>query len=141
MSLVSRMSKSTLLGLDVGERRIGVASADASLPIAMPLTTISVDGSEVQQIAALVADHAVEKIIVGYPRNQQGELTQQTEKVEAFAKLLLPLDIPIIMQDESLTSVLAQQHLDSLGKPYEKGDIDAAAAAIILQDYLEAHRG
>jgi putative Holliday junction resolvase len=80
-------------------------------------------------------------IVVGYPRNQQGEVTSQTEFVEAFTKKLEYLGKKIVYQDESLTSVLAEQRLKSYGRPYTKGDIDAQAATIILQDYLEQNYG
>jgi putative Holliday junction resolvase len=76
-------------------------------------------------------------IVVGYPRNQSGEPTAQTAYVEEFAKQLHDMAPHLVFQDESLTSVLAEQRLRAQGKPYTKGDIDAQAAAIILQDYLE----
>ena len=131
---------SNLISLDVGAKRIGVASADSSLPIAVPLQTIEVDGNEIETIKKIVSDKSIDTIIVGYPRNQSGEATAQTEVAEHFALLLRDI-APVIFQDESLTSVIAEDRLKMSGKPYEKGDIDALAAAIILQDYLEIHNG
>lgn len=131
----------TLLGLDVGERRIGVATADTAVRIAIAYDTIDVDGREIQTIAEMVARENVETIVIGYPRNQAGESTAQTEFVVAFSEKLKDIDVAIVFQDESLTSVLAEDRLKSHGKPYSKGDIDAQAAAIILQDYLEAYYG
>lgn len=127
-----------LLALDVGTKRIGVAAADSSLPIAIVLTTIEVNGGEVDAITKLIADRSVDTVIIGYPRNQSGEPTEQTAVSEAFAAKLMTT-VNVVFQDESLTSVMAEQRLKQSGKPYQKADIDAMAAAIILQDYLEVH--
>ncbi len=129
----------TFLALDVGEKRIGVAVGDDAVRIAMPYDTIEVDGAELERIAKIVVDENVDTIVVGYPRNQSGEATAQTAYAEAFAEQLTDMAPHLEFQDESLTSVLAEQQLKSYGKPYSKGDIDARAAAIILQDYLERH--
>lgn len=126
-----------LLGLDVGTARIGVALGDTDVRIAIPQGHINVDGSELKQIAEIVIASDVELIVVGYPRNQSGEPTAQTELVEAFAKQLSDFDAEVVFQDESLTSVMAEKRLEQRGGVYQKGDIDSEAAAIILQDYME----
>jgi len=133
------MSSSSLVCLDVGEKRIGVAVADSSVRIAVAFDTIEVDGNELKAIAEIVIREGADTIIVGYPRNQQGETTAQTNYVENFAKGLEDIADNIIFQDESLTSVIAEQRLVSMKKQYTKGDIDAQAAAIILEDYMETH--
>jgi len=133
------MSSPSLVCLDVGEKRIGVAVADSSVRIAVAFDTIEVDGNELNAIAEIVIREGADTIIVGYPRNQQGETTAQTNYVENFAKGLEDIADNIIFQDESLTSVIAEQRLVSMKKPYTKGDIDAQAAAIILEDYMETH--
>lgn len=129
---------SSLLGLDVGEKRIGVALADSGIRIAVAHTTLSVDGHELEAITQFVKEYHVQTMVIGYPRNQSGEPTAQTTFVEAFAQKLKDIPATIVFQDESLTSVIAEERLKAQGKLYEKGDIDAAAAAIILQDYIEA---
>lgn len=129
----------TLIGLDVGERRIGVAVGDTGIRIAVPFDTIEVDGSEIERIAQIVVAEGADTMVVGYPRNQSGEPTAQTAFVEDFAHKLADITARIVFQDESLTSVLAEEQLKSYGRPYSKGDIDAKAAALILQDYLEQH--
>lgn len=129
----------TFLALDVGEKRIGVAIGDDAVRIAVAYETIEVDGSEIERIAKLVVDENIDTIVVGYPRNQSGEPTAQTAYVESFAEQLTDMAPHLEFQDESLTSVLAEQQLKSYSRPYSKGDIDARAAAIILQDYLERH--
>jgi putative Holliday junction resolvase len=127
--------------LDVGEKRIGVAVGDSDIRIAVPYDTIEVDGNEIEAISLIVIKESAETIVVGYPRNQSGEATAQTAYVEAFAKKLVDLAPTIEFQDESLTSVLAEQQLISYKKSYSKGDIDAQAAAIILEDFLESRYG
>lgn len=127
----------SLLALDVGEKRIGVAVGDTGVRIAVPFETIDVDGTELERIAQLVIEEKAETVVVGYPRNQSGEATAQTAYAEAFADRLTDIAPKLVFQDESLTSVLAEQRLQSYGKPYTKGDIDALAAALILQDYME----
>lgn len=126
-----------LLGLDVGSARIGVALGDSDVKIAIPHGALIVDGSEIKELAELVITNDISRIIIGYPRNQSGEPTQQTAYVEAFAERLTDFDADLFFQDESLTSVIAEQRLQSRGAPYDKGDIDAEAAVIILQDYME----
>lgn len=129
----------TILALDVGEKRIGVAKAVAPVKIAVPVTTLVVDGTELHQLEKIIASENAEVIVVGYPRNQSGEATAQTVYAEAFAASIESFVSSIQFQDESLTSVMAEDQLKSDGRPYEKADIDARAAVLILQDYLEAH--
>lgn len=124
------------IALDIGEKRIGVAAGDSQIKIAVPLGTIEVDGDELRQIAEYAVRDQIEAFIVGYPRNQSGEPTAQTAYVEEFSKNLTDI-APVIFQDESLTSVLATEQLQRSGRGYSKGDVDAGAAALILQDYLE----
>lgn len=131
------MSRRKLLALDVGEKRIGVAQADLSVPIAVPYNTIEVDGSEVRQIYELIVQGDIDVLVIGYPRNQSGETTAQTEYVEKFRTQLDDAPCQIVYQDESLTSVLAKRQLDASKKPYSKGDVDALAACMILEDYME----
>lgn len=126
-----------LLGLDVGAARIGVAMGDSGVRIAIPHGFIEVDGNEIKEIARLVILYNISTIVVGYPRNQSGEPTAQTVFVEAFAEKLKDFDADIVYQDESLTSVIAEKRLIERGQSYAKGDIDAEAAVIILQDYME----
>lgn len=126
------------LALDVGEKRIGVAVGDSGVRVAVPFDTIDVDGKELEEIARLVITEKIDTVVVGYPRNQSGEPTAQTAFVENFAAQLTDIAPELVFQDESLTSVIAEQRLKEYKKPYTKADIDAQAAAIILQDYLEA---
>jgi len=128
----------SLIALDVGTKYIGVAGADSSVPVAVPLGAIEVDGEELEKIRAMIADRHVDTVVVGYPRNQAGEATEQTAISEAFGRQVAAF-ATVEYQDESLTSVMAENRLKAMGKPYVKADIDAYAATIILQDYLEQH--
>lgn len=134
-------TKHTFVALDIGEKRIGVAQADNEVRIAFPLCTVTVDGLEKQRLREIITETQPSVLVVGYPRNQQGEPTAQTREVERVASGLDSLGVPIVFQDESLTSVLAETYLKSHKKPYTKADIDAHAAAIILGDYLEETYG
>jgi putative Holliday junction resolvase len=133
------MNKVILLGLDVGEKRIGVARGDNDVRLAVPCLTVQVDENIIQTIHDLVQQYQAEIVVIGYPRNQTGESTAQTKKVEDFADRLKGLPTKIVFQDESVSSILAENKLKEIGKPYDKPDIDMQAATIILQDYLEAN--
>lgn len=129
----------SVLALDVGEKRIGVALAATQIRIAVAYDTLSVDGTEYDQICDIVKRESVEIVVIGYPRNQSGEATKQTTYVERVADTLRPMVPEVVFQDESLTSVKAEEILKRQGKPYRKEDIDALAASLILQDYLETY--
>ena len=132
------MSKS-YVALDIGEKRIGVALARDDVKIAMAYDTLNVDGGEVQAIAEIIVREKADVLVVGYPRNQAGEPTKQTEFVERFVEQLRDIVSKIVFQDESLTSVKAEEILNARNQPYAKGEVDALAASLILQDYLETH--
>lgn len=127
------------LALDVGTRRIGVATADDKVRIAIALDTVEVDGNELTAIERLIATNNITDLVIGFPRNQSGEPTAQTQFVTKFAEQFADSPAKIHFQDESLTSVLAEERLKEMGGNYRKSDIDAQAACIILEDFLE-HR-
>lgn len=142
---MNTINEQTILGLDVGERRIGVAISDASARIAAPLTTIAAHPLEraIAQIARLVAERGVIRVVVGLPLTMRGEHGPQALAVQRFADALATtLACPVVLFDERLTSVAAEQMLRNLGlKPAKiKEQIDQVAASIILQDYLDAQR-
>jgi len=129
-------NKRTFLGLDVGTKRIGVALADSVARVAQPLPTMQ--AAEPQVLQKYLHDYEITDVIVGRPRNQSGDVTAQTELVERFvAQQLGDSGVPIHWQDESMTSVMAEERLKASKKTYSKEDIDAEAAVIILQDFLE----
>ncbi len=134
-------NKDVYLALDVGMVRVGVALADSVAMIAHPLATVSADENGIDQIQIFLRDYEITEVVIGRPRNQSGETTAQTIAVEEFVqKNLGGLVQKISWQDESVTSVIAEERLKSRKKNYSKADIDAEAATIILQDYLEELR-
>ena len=131
-----------ILGLDVGDKKIGVSLSDPSQVLATPLTTIirNNDGSAIKEISDLAAKHNVSKIVVGLPFSLNGQIGKQAEKVLSFTEdITRATSITIVMQDERLSSVSADQKLREAGKKgtkLKKG-IDAAAATVILQSFLD----
>ncbi len=128
------------LALDVGERRIGVAKANDIARIASPLTTLERSEDTPSELARIIHDEGITALVVGLPRNLNGEPTNQTRAVEEFvAGLHNVLTVPVHWQDEALTSRKAEAELEARGKPYTKGDIDALSATYILEDFLRDH--
>lgn len=134
------MKSLKLMALDVGTKRVGVALADSAIRIAIPFVTVDVNDDvdfAVKQIIEMISKEEIDILVVGLPRNQSGEETAQTAYTKEFVKNFEFSVDRIEFQDESLTSIQAENRLKSYGKPYSKGDIDMNAASIILQDYLE----
>jgi len=136
------------LGIDYGKRRIGLALSDATGLLARPWKTIAASGGPAQIAAALAAEVSVlaaeedglSAIAIGHPRRLNGQPTDATAAVEAVAALLQSqVDVPIILQDERLSSREAESLLAQREKDWRKRKrlVDAAAAAVILQDYLD----
>lgn len=127
-----------ILGLDVGEKRIGVALADGL--IAIPLTVINRAGEEIdlERVLALAQEHGVERIVVGLPRSLDGSIGRQAERVLDFSRALSQ-HVPVDTWDERLSTVAAERLLLDTGMKREKRKEkrDAMAAAIILQAYLD----
>lgn len=130
----------TVMALDLGERRIGVAIANHIARIPRPLTTLVKDVNIYAEIKNLIDQHHVGSIVVGLPRNLQGSDTAQTEYVRSFVKQISDkIAIPVYWMDEALTSKQAEAELLKRKRPYSKGDIDALAACYILEDYISEH--
>jgi putative Holliday junction resolvase len=123
------------LGIDYGSSRVGLAIADGDVKLAAPLGTVA----PADLVAKIAAEGPFEAVIVGLPRSLDGRDTPQTLAVRRFCDDVLwrKLKIEPIFQDEAGTSSVAEDRLKASGRPYAKGDIDAEAAAIILQDYLD----
>ncbi len=133
-------SDHTVIALDVGERRIGVAVANVHARLASPLTTLLNTENIYQDIHDLLDQHAAKVLVVGLPRGLDGQHTAQTVVVEEFkAALEQTLAIPVYWQDEAMTSRQAESELEARGKPYKKEDIDALSATYILEDFMRDH--
>ncbi|HEY9715526.1 MAG TPA: Holliday junction resolvase RuvX [Chroococcales cyanobacterium] len=128
----------SILALDVGAKRIGVARAPGDVRLAAPLTTIEHDDTVWRVLDTLIRSEQAATLVVGLPRGLDGQETEQTRQVREFIEVLKKhVSLPIVVRDEAVTSVHAEEELKRRGKPYGKGDIDALAATYILQDYLE----
>lgn len=130
------------MALDIGDRRIGVALSDPLQILASPLQTIvrTSDEYALLEIIRLVNKHEAEKLIVGMPYSLDGTIGPQAEKVLSFkAKIAAQLNIEVVLQDERLSSVTADMKLKETRKKSArlKEKIDAAAATVILQSYLD----
>jgi putative Holliday junction resolvase len=141
-----------IVGMDVGERRIGVAISDATGTLARPLSvlrsaTLGRDALEqaAREVSRLAREEdGVAAIVVGLPRRLDGTPNEMTPRVESFARELSDLThLPIVLQDERLSSREAESRLAVREKDWRarKRQLDAAAAAIILQDYLDTRPG
>lgn len=133
-----------ILALDVGTKRIGVAFADTSVRIAIPRGMVPVDGNELAEIAKKYRLEKADCIVSGRPRNNSGEETRQTATVHNFIISLQDyfvkheLKAPkVFYQDESCTSIAAEELLKPTRADRKAGKVDEEAAAVILQDFLE----
>lgn len=135
--------KPRILGLDIGDRRVGIAMTDA-LGMAQPLITMgrSSRKQEFKNIARLLRKYGVAGIVAGNPLHMSGDLSPQAEKAQAFAAALHDeFQLPVHLQDERLSSTAAHEWMDRLGHPRgpgRKAVLDQYAAVIILQDWLDA---
>lgn len=137
-----------VLAVDYGERRVGLALSDPLAMIAGPLPTLlrrKGKRAPVAQIARLVDENDVAELVIGLPLDLAGEETDWTREVREFGDLLAErTGLPVAYQDERMTSVRAERAVRSLGlskgRREEKERIDAAAAMLILQAYLDARR-
>ena len=117
------------IGVDAGTVRTGLARGNMTARIAQPLKTVPTS-DVVEELARLAGELQAAGIVVGQPRNLAGDETQQTKAVQAWVKeVKQKINLPFYAQDEALTSTNAQAS--------KAGEIDAAAAALILQDFLD----
>ena len=131
----------SIVGLDVGAKRIGVAVASLIARLPRPLITLAWDESFFPTLESIVEVEGVQALIVGLPRGLQGQHTAQTAAIENFTQELRQhFAMPIHFQDEALTSKHAEAELKARGRPYDKGDIDALSATYILEDFLAGHK-
>jgi putative Holliday junction resolvase len=133
------------LGLDIGDKRIGVALSDPEGILASPLTVINRqdESRDIEAISDIISQQGVGRIIVGLPYSLDGSLGEQAEKVKAFTQRLASrIQVPLEYRDERLTTVMAGRLKRAAGgkKTKRKARDDAQAAAIILQGYLDEGR-
>jgi putative Holliday junction resolvase len=132
-----------VLGIDHGQARIGLALSDSLRISAQPFEVIArkTDLLAAEQIAGIVRDNGVDRVVVGLPRNMDGSLGPQAERIKEFAELLeteMP-DVSVLLWDERLTTAQSERLLIEAGtsRRKRKQKIDKMAAAIMLQSYLD----
>jgi putative Holliday junction resolvase len=139
-----------ILGIDVGRRRVGLAISDPSATLARPLATLTIEAADaVERVAREVDRLAAEEdglavIVVGVPSRLDGSATEATRDAAAFmAALQARTTIPVVGEDERLSSREAESRLAVRERDWRKrkAQLDAAAAAVILQDYLDRRAG
>ena len=136
-----------LIGLDYGSKTVGVAVSDALMLTAQPLETITRDSEKklrrtLARLEVLAKERNVGLFVLGRPLNMDGTAGERVERCEAFKELLEKrTGIPVVWQDERLTTVEADEILSESGVPKEnrKKYIDQVAAGIILKEYMDAH--
>lgn len=133
-----------ILGLDVGDVRIGVAITDKSGTIASPLTVIKNDDQSRENLNKIIKENSIEKIIVGLPYNLKGEVAFQAKKVIDFIENNIKShSVEVELIDERFTSKISLKILDKKIKQKQgqkqgmKGAIDKVSAAVLLNDYLD----
>ncbi len=134
-----------ILGLDLGQSRIGVAISDPERRMAVPLGTVRTGAPEdVKALAAMVREHGIAAIVVGQPLSLSGRRGEAADHAEKFAQALRDfLQIPVFLQDERLTTVQAERRLSETGMRGKdrRRVVDQTAATLILQAYLDRTRG
>lgn len=133
-----------ILGIDFGERRVGLAVSDPLKIIAQPLLTLIRDTGDGwwNQLEAVISEQEIELAVVGYPLTMSGEQGRQTKVVDKFiADLERNLALPVERYDERLTTVAARKALQQQGikTGHNKEMVDRTAAALFLQNYLDSH--
>ena len=129
------------LGIDYGEKRVGLALSDRLNLIASPYKTLQYKSENdlISELKKIVIDKEIEVFVLGLPLNMKGEDSDQTKKVRRFKNLLSILELPIVYEDERFSSIIAKNSLvlQNVKTGHNKSEIDRTAAAIILQQYLD----
>ncbi|MBU4385995.1 MAG: Holliday junction resolvase RuvX [Actinobacteria bacterium] len=129
-----------MIGLDVGDKRVGVAVSDHLGKTAQPLETLERGGGFMERLAGLIRDTGAERLVVGLPLLMDGREGEQARKVRRFTRgLEESLDVPVVLLDERLTSREARTVLEAGGfkRRRGKGATDRVAAALILRAYMD----
>jgi len=135
-------AKLSVLGLDIGKKRIGIAGCDGTGLIATPIMTLERTGftDDVEQLHHLIEQRQVSRLVIGLPYAMNGELGQQGQRIIKYARRLEKVfNLPVEYVDERLTSIEAEARLKTkrgFSPRRDKAQIDAHAAAIILQQWL-----
>ncbi len=137
-----------ILGLDLGSKTLGVSMSDTTATVASTYKTIRFENENYQsltkEVKAIVDEHKIGEIVVGFPKNMNNSIGPRGEITLAFQKQLeAAFDIPILMQDERLSTVAANNYMiqADISRKKRKEKVDSLAANIILQSYLDKKKG
>ncbi len=134
--------QTSVLGLDIGNVRIGVARASWPDGIPTKLTVLANDANLINELAKLIENENVAFLVAGQPRTLEGRETDQTRTtLKTVDFLRQELNLPIYLQDEAGTSLKAEEELRNNHKNYLRSDIDQLSAVYILEDFMNDHRG
>lgn len=142
------MSTSRVMALDVGDRRIGVAVSDPTRLLARSVKVISRAGGDqgLAELCCLIREYEIAELVIGYPRHLSGDVGEQARRVEAYVETLRAylaaqgVALPVSYWDERYSSVIAGEIVqETRRKKRQPPHVDAVAAAVILQEYLDAH--
>ena len=137
------MAEKRILGVDLGDKRTGVAISDLSGTLAVGLELVEEQGLMkcVKKIADICAAHDIGEIVLGYPLNMNGTRGESAVKIEKFKEVLEDMTgINIILYDERLSTSLAHVYLNQTGAKKRREKVDMLAACIILQDYMDSRK-
>ena len=136
------------LGLDLGTRTLGLSLSDTTFTIASALKTIRFDENDYEfllnELEIIISEYNISKIVLGYPKNMNNTIGERCETTLRFKEMLVnQFNIPVILQDERLTTVEATNYMlaADISRKKRKKKVDALAANIILQTYLDKERG
>ncbi len=137
------MDEGRVMGIDYGSARIGLSLSDPLRIIAQPFRTLANTGRFWEQLKAIVQEQRVHTFVVGMPLNLKGQKGKKAEEVEQFIeRLKVETGCEVVVWDERFTSMIAQQTLRDMGttksQRRDKGRVDAMAAAVILQSFLDS---
>jgi len=136
------------LGLDLGTRTLGIAISDATHLVATPVKVLRFDESEydktIEPLREIINSEKIEKLVLGLPKNMNNTIGDRANTTLEYKKLLEDtFNLPVIMQDERLSTVAAHNYMleADLSRKKRKAKVDGLAASIILQTYLDIERG
>ena len=136
------------LGLDLGTRTLGIAISDATHLVATPIKVLRFDESEydktIEPLREIINSEKIEKLVLGLPKNMNNTIGDRANTTLEYKKLLEDtFNLPVIMQDERLSTVAAHNYMleADLSRKKRKAKVDGLAASIILQTYLDIERG
>ena len=137
------MNKSSVIGIDFGEKRIGVAFSDSEKKISFSLDVIHREGKSfgIKKLKRLLSEREIESIVVGVPYRENGELLNESHEVFSYIESLKEhFQVPVLTWDERYSTVIAENAMLSadISREGRKAVIDKVAAQIILQSYLDS---